>query len=143
MLKPTVLYPTLVKGYMEAEAVRFESIDGSEMYIAPQDLMSQFALLFYPRDNGIWFQNFKPFELGGKTWFVTHVQKKATYFSLQYDPWIYHWGKFWKLQEPGKPGSEKGIYWRTWGWRWQVPDDNSKGTPWIWSGGRFPGMHLD
>lgn len=133
---PTVLYPTLVKGVIIAPEIRCESIDGSELWL--------------PSSYGeMWFQNARPFvHSDGKTYAISHLQKKATYFSLLYDPFIYHWGKFWHLQEQRQdgswiPGTERGIYWRTPGWRWQKPDANSNGTPWIFSGGRIPGMHLD
>lgn len=133
--RPTVLYPTLRSGYIDGP-IRCQSLDGSELWL--------------PERTGKLC--IEPFEKDGKTWCVSHLQKKAKSFSLLYDPFIYHWGKFWHLQETyvdasgatiWKPGTERGIYWRTPGWRWQMPDAVSEGTPWIFSGGRIPGGHLD
>lgn len=131
MNKPTVLYPTLIRGIIKGP-IRCESIDGTVIWLTERP--------------GI--LRIEPFELYGKMFCVSHLQKKATYFSLLYSPFIFHWGKFWKLQDKDQdgndiPGSEQGIYWRTPGWRWQVPDLVSMGTPWILSGGRVPGTHLD
>lgn len=141
MKKPTVLYPTVVKGIIHAKEMRCESIDGSEIWIKA------------PESGVITLRNFKPFvHTDGKTYFITHLQKKATYFSLLYKPFIFH---HWVGQPPKQdangnwiPGSEKGNlllggYWRTCGWRWQRPDARSNWTPWIWSWGRGPGGHLD
>jgi hypothetical protein len=129
--RPTVQYPTLVSGRIDGP-IRCQSLDGSELWLA-----ARAGKLTIP-----------PFEQDGKTWCVSHLQKKATFFSLRYDPFIFHWGKFWTPQKQTAeglwlPGSEQGIYWRTPGWRWQMPDAKSEGTPWIWSWGRAPGTHLD
>lgn len=131
MKRPTVLYPTLVCGYINGP-IRCQSIDGSELWLPPATGRLAIA----------------PFDRDGKTWCVSHLQKRATFFSLKYDPFIFHWGRFWHLQEQDaeglwKPGTEQGIYWRTPGWRWQKPDALSEGTPWIFSWGRVPGTHLD
>ena len=135
MKRPSVLYPTLVKGIIRGP-IRYESLDGSQMY-GPE------------REGNL---RIPPFEMDGKMWCVSHIQKKAKYFSLTFDPFIYHFGKFWHLQETFidgngveiyKPGTEQGIYFRTPGWRWQRPDQRSNWTPWIWSWGRVPGTHLD
>lgn len=135
MKRPECLYPTLINGRIDGP-IRCQSIDGSEMWLPAQS-----GKITMP-----------PFEHGGKMWCVSHLQKKAKFFSLLYDPFIYHFGSFWKLQEYSenpdggsswKPGTEQGIYWRTWGWRWQLPDEKSGGTPWIFSWGRMIGMHLD
>lgn len=129
--KPTVAYPTLVRGIISGP-IRCESADGTEIWLQPRK--GPFRL--------------EPFRLGGKVFCVSHLQKKSSYFSLLFDPFIYHQGVFWHLQEQDiegtwQPGTEKGIYWRTPGWRWQLPDKNSNGTNWILSGGRIPGAHLD
>jgi hypothetical protein len=131
MKRPGVSYPTLIKGRISGP-IRCESLDGSELWLPKQD-----GILSIP-----------PFERDGKTWCVSHIQKRATFFSLLYDPFIFHFGKYWHLQEQDergnwKPGTERGIYWRTPGWRWQIPDAHSDLTPWIWSWGRAPGGHLD
>lgn len=132
---PEVLYPTLTHGVIDGP-IRIESLDGSQDYLPPQS-----GVLHIP-----------PFEKDGKMWTVSHIQKKAKFFSLLYDPFIYHIGYFWKLQESYidsngveiyKPGTEIGLYTRSMGWRWQRPDAKSKGSPWIFSGGRIPGTHLD
>lgn len=129
--RPEVLYPTLIRGIIDGP-IRCESLDGSELWLPPRD-----GKLHMP-----------PFEHEGKTYCVSHLQKKAKYFSLLYSPFIFHYGKFWHLQEQDdqgnwKPGTEEGIYFRSPGWRWQRPDQKSEGTPWIFSGGRVPGTHLD
>lgn len=131
MKRPTVQYPTLTTGYIDGP-IRCETVDGGELW-----LPSQSGKLVI-----------KPFEQDGKTWFVSHLQKKAKFFTLLYDPFIYHFGTFWKLQQQDaegtwKPGTEQGIYWRTPGWRWQRPDAVSEMTPWVFSWGRFIGTHLD
>jgi hypothetical protein len=133
--RPTVLYPTLVNGIIDGP-IRCISLDGSELWLTPQP--GNFAM--------------QPFEHQGKTYAISHIQKKAKFFSLRFEPYSYHYGRFWHLQETYvdmngvtifKPGTEKGIYWRTPGFRWQQPDKKSNGTPWIWSWGRFVGTHLD
>ncbi len=137
MKRPTVLYPTIVKGVIHAKEIRCESIDGSELWIpgAP--------------DGVLHLQNVKPFvHTDGKTYFITHLQKRAKYFYLRYDPFIIHQGyciKPQKLDANGQPipGTEIFPYWRSPGWRWQRPDEKSEGTPWIFSGGRILGLHLD
>lgn len=131
MKRPNVLYPTLIRGVIDGP-IRCESLDGSEIWL--------------PKKKGI--LKIPPFERDGKTFCVSHIQKKAKMFRLLYDPFIYHFGQFWRLQQQDKegnwiPGSEQGIYWRTPGWRFQVPDAKSDWTPWIWSWGRFIGTHLD
>lgn len=133
--KPTVQYATLVRGYIDGP-IRCESIDGTELWLPP---MSGKLRIIPFLDHGIKFG-------------VSHLQKRATYFSLLFDPFIYHhWvGKPQKQAPDGTwiPGSERGNlllggYWRTPGWRWQIPDANSNGTPWILSGGRIFGTHFD
>lgn len=141
MKMPDFLYPTVVKGIIHATEMRCESIDGSEIWIKA------------PPGGIFTLKNFKPFvHTDGKTYFPSHLQKRATYFSLLYSPFIFHWGRFWHLQETHTdgaglttwlPGTERGIYWRTPGIRWQVPDARSNLKPWIWSNGRFLGGHLD
>lgn len=157
MKHPSVIYPTLIRGYIKGP-IRCESIDGSELWLPS----TSGRLKIKPFVNDESFQStkpqrfyaniFTPASVDNKTYFVTHLQKKATFFSLLYDPFIYHFGTFWKTQEylqnpdggwGWKSNSERGIYWRTPGWRWQVPDEKSNGTTWIWSGGRVPGAHLD
>ncbi len=127
MKRPTVLYPTLVKGIIYGP-IRCESLDGSEMYLEGSNTSPTY------------FDHFAPFEMKGKTWAVSHLQKKSPRFTLLFDPFIFHWGKFWKLQEDGKPGTERGIYWRTPGWRRDL--DPKLEIPWVWSWG-FLGGHLD
>lgn len=133
--RPKILYPTLVRGYIDGP-IRCESIDGSELWLPPATGRLRI----------------EPFLKDGKVWCVTHIQLKAKYFSLLYDPFIYHQGYRIKAQEfsqnpdggwSTKAGTEIFPYWRTCGWRWQKPDEKSKGTPWIWSWGRGPGLHLD
>jgi len=129
--RPKILYPTLIKGIISGP-IRCESIDGTELWL--------------PRRNGI--LRMEPFTADGKMFCVSHIQKKSKFFQLLYDPFIFHSGAFWHLQEQDpdgswKAGTERGIYWRTPGWRWQIPDAVSDWTPWIFSGGRFFGGHLD
>ena len=128
MKTPDVLYPTLVRGIIRGP-IRCESLDGSE--------------IFLPEREGI--LRIEPFKMDGKVFAVCHQQKKATYFSLLYEPFIYHWGKFWHLQEKNSngqwiAGSEKGLYIRTPGWRWDIDPHLEK--PWVFSKG-FVGGHLD
>jgi hypothetical protein len=152
--RPSVLYPTLKKGIIIANEVRCESIDGSELYLKPFDLPCQVFDLDYDADRipRVRFENYPPFEINGKTYFLTHLQYRARYFSLLYDPFIYHQGRMIRPQEKkmdkdgvlqNVPGTEIFPYWRTCGWRWQLPDARSEGTPWEWSWGRVPGLHLD
>jgi hypothetical protein len=137
--RPTILYPTLVRGIIKSPLIRCESLTGPELML-PRDQ--------FPDE----FRNYGPFEKDGHTYFVCHLQKAATYFSLLYSPFIFHhWvGQPQKQDANGTwiPGSERGNlwlggYWRTPGFRWQKPDAVSDGTPWIFSGGRIPGTHLD
>lgn len=136
---PKVSYPILVKGFIRGPLIRLESLTGPELML-PRDE--------FPRV----FRNFGPIQKNGHTYFVCHLQKAASQFSLLYSPFIYHqWaGKPQKQDANGDwiPGSEKGNlllggYWRTPGFRWQQPDDISKGTPWVFSGGRIFGQHFD
>lgn len=130
--RPSVLYPTLIKGYIDGP-ILCKSLDDSELWLLPKS-----GKLYIP-----------PFEQDGKTWFVSHIQRRAKSFSLLYDPFIFHRNfKTFKLQkedENGKGigGTEIVSYFRSPGWRWQFPDEKSQGTPWIWSWGRVLGSHLD
>ena len=124
----SILYPTLIRGIIDGP-IRCESLDGSELWLPPKE-----GILKIP-----------PFSQNGKTWSVTHLQKKASYFSLLFSPFIYHWGRFWHLQEQDAqgnwfPGTERGLYWRTPGWRWD--SDPNLGSPWVFSKG-YVGGHLD
>jgi len=99
--------------------------------------------LYLPKQEGN--LTIKPFEHEGKTYAVSHLQKKSKSFSLYFSPFIYHFGSFWKLQEQDEfgdwiPGTERGIYGRTPGWRWDVAGTN--GQHWIFSKG-YLGGHLD
>lgn len=135
MNRPEVWYPTLIRGIVDGP-IRLEAIDGSEYWLSPR--------------TGIF--TFPPTVIDNKTYCLTHLQKKAKYFSLLYSPFIYHhWVGQPQQQNPDGSwieGSEKGNlwlggYWRSPGWRWQRPDANSNWTPWIFSGGRIPGTHFD
>lgn len=133
--RPKVLYPVIVKGTIIAPLIRLESLKGPEIVLPRSD---------FPQI----FRNFGPIDRNGVTYFVCHLQKYATQFSLQYNPFIYHWCKGWRAQQKDAQGnwiagSERLLYWRTPGWRWQQPDALSEWTPWIFSKGRVPGLHLD
>ena len=124
--------PTLEWGIIRGP-IRMEALDGSEFYLPEEE-----GPLYIP-----------PVERGGKMFCVTHLQKKATYFSLRFSPFIYHWGNFWKLQEQNEQGqwvggTEKGIYIRSPGWRFDFPGTVINGVRehWIFSKGFF-GSHLD
>lgn len=141
MKKPTVSYPTLTRGYIEGP-IRCESLDGSELWLPPAT-----GRLKIPP-----FWQVDPNDRVLKQWCVSHLQKRSHYFSLLYDPFIFHhWvGEPQKTDANGNwiPGSEKGNlllggYWRTPGFRWQKPDSVSNWTPWVFSGGRIPGTHFD
>jgi len=129
---PSVQYPTLVRGFIHGP-IRCESLDGSELWLPP-------------REGKI---TMEPFKADGKTFCVSHLQKRATFFSLLFKPFIYHqWIGKPQEQVAGLwiPGSEKGNlllggYWRTPGWRWD--SDPNLPSPWVWSWGRAPGTHLD
>lgn len=146
--RPTVLYPTVILGVIEGP-IRLESIDGTELFLPPgTDVNGGFLSGRVFPDKLSHIRNGGPLKINDKMYGVSHIQRRSPYFSLVYDPFIYHFGKFFVTQkedENGKgiPGTEKGIYFRTPGWRWQVPDEKSNGTPWIFSGGRIPGSHLD
>ena len=147
--RPEFLYPTVVKGKIVGP-IRCESIDGSIIWLpaGTHHIMSTGEYLV-SKDGIARLEDFKTFvHEDGKTYFITHLQKKASYFSLLYSPFIYHYGWFWRLPKENAyggfvPNSEQGIYWRTCGWRWQLPDARSEGTTWIWSGGRIIGSHQD
>jgi hypothetical protein len=135
MKKPTVEYATLINSEISGP-IRCESLDGTEIWLPPQS--GKITIL--------------PFQQNGKWFGVSHIQKKSKHFRLNFHPFSYHFGEFWKLQEYEtlsdgstywKPGTEKGIYFRLPGWRWQLPDAVSDWTPWVWTWGRAPGMHLD
>lgn len=119
---PEVEYPTIVDGVVYGP-VRCESLDGSEMYLETPDEVTV-------------FKNFKPFEMNGKMWGVTHLQKKSPRGWLRTSPDCWHWWRFWKMQKQDSsgnwiPGTERGIYIRKPGinlfgkqiitsWRWDV-----------------------
>lgn len=137
--RPKVLYPVLKRGIIKAPLIRCESLEGPEIML-PRDE--------FPEK----LRGFGTFKYKGKTYFICHLQKAATSFSLLYSPFIFHnWvGQPQKQDSKGNwiPGSEKGNllkggYWRSPGWRWQKPDAVSEGTPWILSGGRIFGTHFD
>ena len=129
---PKVLYPTVVNGFIDGP-ILCKSLDDTELWLPPKK------------------GNFKlpPFEFEGKIYCVSHIQRRAKSFALLYNPFIFHQNiktiKFQQEDENGKGigGTEKVLYWRTPGWRWQLPDAKSNWTPWIWSFGRVIGTHLD
>ena len=118
-------YPSVKWGKINGP-VRWESLDGDEMYTYDNDLTS-------------------PRILGGKKWGITHLQKKSNKGFLIMKPFIIHAWIFKKLQKKGKdgnyiPGSEDGWYFRSPGWRWDVA--GTKGKHWILSKG-YIGKHWD
>jgi len=133
--RPKVDYATLVKSEISGP-IRCESLDGTEIWLPPR--MGKLTI--------------QPFQQDGKWFGVSHLQKKSRHFRLTFSPFSYHFGEFFHLQEFAtdpdgvvhwKPGTEKGLYFRLPGWRWQLPDAVSEGTPWVWTWGRGPGGHLD
>lgn len=77
---------------------------------------------------------------------LTHLQKFSPFGFLVTWPFCFHFWVFWKLQEmtdegahhaeKWKPGTEKGIYGRTPGYRW----DQDLGLKWTWG---YLGGHWD
>lgn len=78
---------------------------------------------------------------------LTHLQNKCK-FGIFFSPWPFqfHFWWHWKLQEYKLddnnvlmriPNSERGIYFRLPGWRWDI-EEGMKFT-----GGRIPGAHWD
>lgn len=132
---PTVDYPTIDSGVIHGP-IRCESLDGSEMYLEEDDVTV--------------LNDFKPFVLNGKTWGVSHLQKRSKRGWLKVSPSCYHWWWFWKLQEKDSngqwiSGSERGIYFRQpFSWRWDVAGTVIDGIlrHWIWTKG-YLGGHWD
>jgi len=133
---PTVSYPTIIEGVVDGP-MRCESLDGSEMYIGG--------------DNEVHvLKNFGPFEKDGKTWAVTHLQKKSKKGWLKTSPDGYHCWNFWQLQKQDNngnwiSGTERGIYFRKpFSWRWDVAGTFLDGAlrHFVWTKG-FLGLHWD
>lgn len=64
---------------------------------------------------------------------LTHLQKYSHFGFMLTWPFCFHFWIFWKLQDwdisgGWIPGTEKGIYFRTPGWRW----DYDLGMKWTW-----------
>jgi len=126
--KPTSLYPAVLYGIISGP-IRCESLDGSELWLPPR--------------TGV--LHIEPFERDGKTYGVSHMQKASTFGYLIMRPFIIHVWHFFKLQAKDDnggwmPGTERGFYGRTFGWRWDVAGTN--GEHWIFSKG-FLGGHWD
>lgn len=143
---PTVKYPTIIEGKVWAPRLRLESLDGPEIWIKkPPDInWEKYTTdnLFF-KDGCFYLKNLGTIQINGLTYCVTHLQKESTKGYLIIDPYCVHRWYFWKLQEPCKPGTERGIYMRTplWPigcWRWQ----NDKQEPWVRSKGIISG-HWD
>lgn len=144
---PTELYPTILEGFIEGETIRFESLEGPEIFLDlnglyKQQLIKQ-ALIW---NGGFQLQNLKPFVYSenGKTYAVTHLQKQSQRGYLKVSPDCYH--RWWWLRKQQKdaqgnwlPGTERGLYFRKpFSWRWQ----NDKSKPWEWTKG-FLGLRWD
>ncbi len=140
---PDVKYPTIVSGKIWGAKIRYESLDGTEMYKEiPGGVID--------------LNNAEPFLEGGKYWGITHLQKYSHKGWLKADPDCYHWWYFWKLQKQDAngnwmPGTESGIYIRKSRvllkyncWRWDVAGTLIDGVlrNWIWGGG-YLGGHWD
>lgn len=130
---PETDYPTLVEGRIEGQ-IRCEALDGSDLYL--------------PEQTGI-IRDLKPFEKDGKTYAITHLQKKSKKGFLIMEPFIIHTYYWWHLQEftqnpdggwSWKPGTERGVYARTPGWRFDT--DKKLVRPWVFSKG-YAGGHWD
>lgn len=136
---PTVLMPTVIKGYIQGP-VRCESMDGGEMYIEDGKLPSEGHQLI----------EYTPFDYLGKTWAVSNIQKKSPYGWLKFDPAGYCWWKMLRLQKQDAngnwiPGTEFGWYYREpWKWRFDFPGTKIDGIlrHWIWTKG-YAGAHYD
>lgn len=134
---PTELAPRIIAGEIHGP-VRLESLDGKEMYWPemPSGITS--------------FEGVGPFEQDGKTWFVTHLQKKSKKGWLKTSPDCYHWWYTIRPQAQDKdgnwiPGTEKVIYFRKpFSWRFDVAGTIIDGVMrhWIWTKGYF-GLHWD
>ena len=76
---------------------------------------------------------------------MTHLQKKMRwgfYLSTGWRSWCFHFWFHWHMQERGVdgtyvPNTERGIYFRTPGWRWDLEEGMR------FTGGRIPGAHWD
>lgn len=146
-ITPTVEYPTIVEGVVEGQFLRLESLDGSERFInrpyveyREDGALSILQGVFH--DGTKWkLSHAGPFIFEGKTWGVSHLQKKSRYGWLKVSPDCYHRWYFWAGQEEGVPGTERGIYFRKpFSWRWDVAGTN--GQHWIWTRG-YLGMRWD
>lgn len=73
---------------------------------------------------------------------LTHLQKYSHFGFMITRPFCIHFWLFWKLQERNpflevwRPGTERGIYTRTPGYRW----DKDLGMKWTWG---YFGLHWD
>lgn len=133
MKYPEVDYPTVVAGYIEGP-LRWESLDGDELWFGYS----------YGR-----MSNITPLDFDGKTWGITHLQKKSRWGWLLMRPFCFHAWYFSKLQKQDVhgnwiPGTEKGWYVRTPGWRWDIAGTMIDGVlrHWIFTKGYF-GRHWD
>lgn len=108
--------PTVVLGYVKG-FLRLESTQGAEVqYPLPLGIMRKFVpALMRPNE---W-------------WFVTHLQKYSRFGFLIHKPFCLHaWWQFRLQKQDHKgnwiPGTEKGVYFRSPGRRFDVPGTNGK-----------------
>lgn len=120
-----IIFPTIILGFIY-DVIRLEAADGEIRY-------------HFPLSN--WLVNQKPFIFSNKKYAVTHLQKKSKFGFLLEWPFGFHvWYQF-KEQEIDSndnwiPGTEKVLYARTPGHRW----DKDLGM--IHTGG-YIGLHWD
>lgn len=134
---PTVDYPTIIEGRIYSLVLRFECLDGSEMFYAPTEIP---GATFLPKEMCWELKNFGPIDYAGKTWGVTHQQKQSKRGWLRVNPDCHHWWYFFRAQKQSAdgswiPGSEFGKYLRWGTWRWDVPGTNGK--HWIGPGSYY------
>lgn len=131
MTYPKVDYPTCLFGFMQGP-IRVESLDSSEMFVN-----SKFQV----------FINQKPINWYGRTYAITHLQKKSHFGFLVMWPFCLHLWFFIQKQKicahgGWVPNSEFGKYFRFGRWRWDVAGTNGK--HWIpWSIYINFGFHWD
>lgn len=135
---PEVTAPTIIKGWVQGDLLRWESLTAPERMTPFGENVSIPGIT--RQDGGYRLKDVKPQEWGGHLYGLVHLQKASFRGWLLQDPFCYFKWSFTKLQDHDAnwnwfPETEEGWSARTPGWRWDIP--GTKGKHWIFTRGRI------